>query len=110
MNMHWARDQRGFQRESRNMKQPWFPVWCLPVFFSPVQLAPKLHTSYLSLHTWTVVDPEISALDEHQCWAMEDLRASRIRKEKMSELRELNVSDFENYPLPCTLSGSLKHT
>lgn len=37
-------------------------------------------------------------------------QASRIREEKMSELRERNVSDFENYPLPCTLSGRLKHT
>lgn len=110
MNVQWASDQRGFQRKSRNMEQTWFPVCCLPIFFFPLQLAHRLHTSYLSLHTWIVMGPEISALDEHQCWAMEDLGASRIRKEKMSELRELNVSDFENYPLPCTLSGRLKHT
>lgn len=31
MNMQWASDQRGFQRKSRNTKQTWFPVWCLPL-------------------------------------------------------------------------------
>lgn len=61
------------------------------------------HLLFLLACLQPIIDSEIIAVDKYWYWATRDLSASGTRKDEMSDLVKLRISNFGNYLVQCSL-------